>query len=177
VSDVKDDGLQNEDNETEYERFQAAIARGRNDATMPQPSRPRRQTRSTRHDDYVYTTIAVLIDKIMDKHCLLTLQMSARAGLKQFGQKGATAIMQELGQLIVMDIIKGCFANQLTKQQKQKALRYLMFLKEKRCGRIKERGCAEGHKQRLYKTKEETSLPTVSVEALFLSCIIDAQQR
>jgi Reverse transcriptase (RNA-dependent DNA polymerase) len=32
-------------------------------------------------------------------------------------------------------------------------------------------------KQRLYKTKEETSSPTVSIEALFLSCIIDAHQR
>jgi Reverse transcriptase (RNA-dependent DNA polymerase) len=52
-----------------------------------------------------------------------------------------------------------------------------MFLKEKRCGRIKGQGCADRRKQQLYKTKEETSSPTVSVEALFLSCIIDAQQQ
>jgi hypothetical protein len=76
-----------------------------------------------------------------------------------------------------LNVISGCSLDQLTKQQKQKALRYLMFLKEKRCGRIKGWGCADGCKQRLYKTKEETSSPTVSVEALFLSCIIDAQQQ
>jgi hypothetical protein len=52
-----------------------------------------------------------------------------------------------------------------------------MFLKQKRCGRIKARGCADGRKQRLYKTKEETSAPTVATEALMLSCVIDAEER
>eukprot|EP00980_Cylindrotheca_fusiformis_P019025 scaffold6394_cov98-Cylindrotheca_fusiformis.AAC.1 len=52
-----------------------------------------------------------------------------------------------------------------------------MFLKEKRSGKIKGRGCADGRKQRIYKTKEETSSPTISVEALFLSCLIDAIER
>jgi hypothetical protein len=51
-----------------------------------------------------------------------------------------------------------------------------MFLKQKQCGRIKGRGCADGQKQQVYKTKEETSAPTVSVESLFLSCIIDAKE-
>ena len=31
-------------------------------------------------------------------------------------------------------------------------------------------------KQRVYKTKEETSAPTVAVESLFLSCVIDAEE-
>ena len=52
-----------------------------------------------------------------------------------------------------------------------------MFLKKKRCGRIKGRGCADGRKQRVYKTKEETSAPTVAIESLFLSCVIDAQEH
>jgi hypothetical protein len=80
----------------------------------------------------------------MDTQCFLSSQMSAKAGLKMFGDKGAAVIMKELGQLIIMDVIKGCFAHQLTREQKQKALQYLMFLKEKRCGRIKGRGCADG---------------------------------
>ena len=70
--------------------------------------------------------------------------------------------------------MEGRRADQLTTEQKKAALRYLMFLKEKRCGRIKGRGCADGRKQRLYKTKEETSSPTVSLESLFLTCLIDA---
>ena len=52
-----------------------------------------------------------------------------------------------------------------------------MFLKKKRCGRIKGRGCADGRKQRIYKTKEETSAPTVAIESLMLSCTIDAKER
>ena len=52
-----------------------------------------------------------------------------------------------------------------------------MFLKQKRCGKIKGRGCADGRKQRLYKNKEETSSPTISIEALFLTCLIDALEN
>jgi hypothetical protein len=32
-------------------------------------------------------------------------------------------------------------------------------------------------KQCIYKTKEETSAPAVSVESLFLSCVIDAKEH
>jgi hypothetical protein len=52
-----------------------------------------------------------------------------------------------------------------------------MFIKEKHCGTIsKGRGCADGRKQRLYKTKEETSSPTVRTESLLLSCVTDAKE-
>ena len=49
-----------------------------------------------------------------------------------------------------------------------------MFLKQKRCGKIKGRGCADGRKQRLYKSKEDTTSPTITTEALFLTCLTDA---
>jgi Reverse transcriptase (RNA-dependent DNA polymerase) len=106
----------------------------------------------------------------------VTAQMSAKAGLKMFGTKGADALMKELGQLIVMKVMSGCNSRELTPDQKKNSLKYLMFLKEKRCGRIKGRGCADGRKQRVYKTKIETSSPTVSIESLMLSCMIDAME-
>ena len=52
-----------------------------------------------------------------------------------------------------------------------------MFLKQKRSGMIKGRGCADGRKQREFITKEESSVPTISTEALFLTCIIDALEK
>jgi hypothetical protein len=52
-----------------------------------------------------------------------------------------------------------------------------MFLKEKRCGTIKGRGCADGRPQRDYMSKEDTSSPTVATEALILSCLIDAIEK
>jgi len=51
-----------------------------------------------------------------------------------------------------------------------------MFLKEKRDGTIKARGCADGRPQREYTRKEEVSSPTVSLEAMMLSCAIDTKE-
>jgi len=57
------------------------------------------------------------------------------------------------------------------------SLRYLMYLKKKRCGRIKGRGCADGRKQRLNTSKEDASSPTVAIESVMLSCTIDAKEK
>jgi len=48
-----------------------------------------------------------------------------------------------------------------------------MFLKKKRCDKIKAQGCANGHMQHAYLGKEDTSSPTVST---VLSCVIDAKE-
>jgi len=64
----------------------------------------------------------------------------------------------------------------MTYDERKKALRYLMFLKEKRDGTIKARGCADGRSQCEYTTKAGTSLPTVSLEAMMMSCAIDARE-
>ena len=34
----------------------------------------------------------------------------------------------------------------------------------------------DGHKQHAYKTMEETSAPTISIESLFFSCIINVKE-
>ena len=102
----------------------------------------------------------------------LTEQMSTKKGLRQFGQKGADVLMKELQQLIDRRVMHPRDATTLSHNEKHSALKYLMFLKEKRCGKVKGgRGCANGRKQWLYKSKEETSSPTVRVESLFLSSI------
>ena len=49
-----------------------------------------------------------------------------------------------------------------------------MFLKRKRSGKMKGRGCADGRPQRDYITKEESSSPTVPLYALMGSCVMDA---
>ena len=82
----------------------------------------------------------------------------------------------EMQQLHDHNIIVPKHANMLTQEEKQWSLQYLMFLKQKRCGRIKGCRCADGWKQCIYKTKEEMSAPTISIELLFLLCIIDAKE-
>jgi len=51
-----------------------------------------------------------------------------------------------------------------------------MFLKEKRDRTIKAIGCADGRSQHEYTTKAETSSTTVSLEAMMMSCAIDARE-
>jgi hypothetical protein len=112
-----------------------------------------------------------------DEFLFLTEQMSLRRGLKQFGKKGADAVVAELQQIDYRRCIKPVFGHDLSREDKHWCLRYLMYLKEKRCGRIKARGCADGRKQRLYKSKEETSSPTVLTESVFLTSVIDAMEK
>ena len=52
-----------------------------------------------------------------------------------------------------------------------------MFLKQKKNGDIKGRTVAGGNKQRGFISKEDSILPTVSTEAVLLSCIIDAEEE
>ena len=110
-------------------------------------------------------------DQVME-----TPQMSLKAGLRTFGDDGLKAVEKEMRQLhdrsVMRPVHKGC----LTVEQRREALAYLMFLKRKRCGKIKGRGCADGCKQRAYITKEDSTAPTVSTEAVFLTAVIDAME-
>ena len=52
-----------------------------------------------------------------------------------------------------------------------------MFLKEKRCGKIKGRGCANGKPQKMHIDKDDAASLTVSIEAVFLNLLIDAWEK
>ena len=108
---------------------------------------------------------------------VLMTQYPVKKGLKVFGKRGAEAVVSEMKQLHDMDVLKPKAANMLSPDEKRKALPYLLFLTEKRSGKIKARGCADGRRQRVYKTKEETSSPTVALESVFLTSLIDAKER
>ena len=49
-----------------------------------------------------------------------------------------------------------------------------IFVKQKRDGKIKARKVIGGNKQRDYITKVDVRSPTVSAEAVILTCVIDA---
>ena len=73
--------------------------------------------------------------------------------------------------------MQGVNRSDMSREETKCALQYLMFLKEKRSGKIKGRGCDGGRKQRLYKGKDETSSPTVFIESLFLSIMINGYEH
>ena len=101
-------------------------------------------------------------------------QVSMKKGLKLYGDRGEDAVQQELQQLHDRRVMMPVEADSLSYADKKKALEYLMFLKEKKTGKIKGRGCADGRKQRVYTAKEEASSPTVSIESIMLTSVIDA---
>jgi hypothetical protein len=105
---------------------------------------------------------------------IVMTQYNLKQGIKKFGDVGKAAVLVELQQPYDHDVMCPVMKYDLTPAKRKGALRYLMFLKDKRCGKIKACRCADGRSQREYMSKEETSLPTVATESLILSCVVDA---
>jgi hypothetical protein len=103
-------------------------------------------------------------------------QVSVKEGIKRYGHKAIEAVMKEYAQLDDRIIFDPQHADTLTRQQKYDALNLITMVKEKRCGKIKGRACADGRKQRKYISKEDVTSPTVQLESLMLSLLIDAQE-
>ncbi len=90
-----------------------------------------------------------------DKHkvavwAYLMTQYNLKPGLQKFGAKGELAAVSELMQLHVMDTWTVIDPVKLTREEQSKALFLLLYLKEKRCGKIKGRVCINGAPQRAY---------------------------
>jgi hypothetical protein len=94
-----------------------------------------------------------------------------------FGKAGADAVVKELQQLHDGGVMTPKAKDELSREERRRALQYLMFLKQEQCGKIKGRGCADGRKQHEHLGKEDTASPTVTTEGLMLSCMIDAKER
>ena len=65
-------------------------------------------------------------------------------------------------------------ATTMSLQEKYRALRVINIIKEKRCGKINGSTCAYGIFQRTNIPWEEATSPTIALEALFASLLIDA---
>ncbi len=66
--------------------------------------------------------------------------------------------------------------SELTAGQRAKILQSHMFIGQKRTGETKARMVASGNTQHCHRTKEESSSPTVSTEAVLLTSIVDARK-
>ena len=103
--------------------------------------------------------------------------MSAKKGIKTFRESAIAAMFKEYNQLNDMNVFGSVNPDTLTKDQKYKALHAINLIKEKRCGRIKGRTCADGRPQRAYVPREEATSPTVSIEALMATLVIDTKEK
>ena len=110
-------------------------------------------------------------------------QMSAKAGIKRFGDRALAAIINEYKQLntgtVPGKLVFGCIdPKDITMEEKKRALEAVNLIKKKRCGKLKGRTCADGSKQKRYlKHRETISSPTVSLEAIVGNLLIDANEK
>ena len=116
---------------------------------------------------------AIILATIMTS---MVQTFSLKAGIKKFGDKGKDAAFVEMEQLHKRDVFKPRNVKELTVEERKKALESLIFITEKRDGRIKARACANGSKQRQWMSKEDTSSPTVSLQSVFMTCAIEAHE-
>ena len=67
----------------------------------------------------------------------------------------------------------------LSRKEKKKALKSLIFVTEKRNGDIKARKMADGIKQHMYDGYEKSDglLPTVVTESIFMTGVVDKKER
>jgi hypothetical protein len=111
-----------------------------------------------------------------EKLRLSCTQMSLEAGLEAHGKAARKAVIKEFVQFHEKDVLRPKFANALSAIEKQEALRLIMTVKEKRSGELKGRGCADGRKLRQKISSQDATSPTVTREALLMSCAIDAKE-
>jgi hypothetical protein len=154
------DNINDQDRRMTYAEAAAARYGPRNSGYNLRPQRPRDYS-------HLHTTL---------EHTVMT-QHSMKAGLKLFGDAGTDAVLKELRQLHEREALEPTHPESMTGEERREALAYLMFLKQKRNGTVKGRGCADGRRQRVYTSKEETSSPTVATESVFLSCVVDAKEN
>ena len=103
-------------------------------------------------------------------------QMSAKKGIAKHGEVAVNAILKEYAQLNDLNVFKPRHKDELTKEQIDECLRLITVIKEKRCGKIKGRAVADGRPQRKTIPREDAASPTVSLESLIMTLLVDANE-
>ena len=104
-------------------------------------------------------------------------QVGMKEGVRRHGDRALEALLFELTQLDEKETFRPLLASSMTKEERKMALNLLTIIKEKRCGKIKGRVVADGRKQKMYVSKEESSSPTIQLESLMMSLMIDAKEN
>ena len=95
-------------------------------------------------------------------------------GLKIFKERGEAAAVKEIEQLVKRNCFTPISVKSLTKKERAKCVSALMFLTEKRDGSVKGRMVYNGKPTREWMSKEESASPTVTLESIMLTAVIEA---
>ena len=109
-------------------------------------------------------------------------QMSAKKGIKLFGEKAVAAMIKEFTQLSdgVMPgkpVLEPIDPKTLTNEDFRQAMEAVNLIKMKRSSKVKGRSCINGSKQwKFLEENEVIASPTLQLESLFLSLMIDVME-
>ena len=135
-----------------------------------------RKSRDSRKTNHCFFQAAL-------KVLFLSPQMSARKGIKEFGERAIAAMIKEFTQLDQgafpgKPVVEPVDYSTLTEEEKAMAMDAINLIKEKRGGTVKGRTCANGSKQRKYlKEDESVASPTVSNEGIIGTFMMDAYEE
>jgi hypothetical protein len=104
-------------------------------------------------------------------------QYILQKGLKKFKEAGEKAASKELEQLHKRNCFTPIDVNKLSPMEKRKTMEALMFLTEKRDKSIKGRMVYNGKPTREWLSREDAASPTVALESIMLTAIIDAKEK
>ena len=102
---------------------------------------------------------------------------SLKKGIEKFSTRGYDAALKEMEQLHERDCWKPIKLSSMKPSEKRKTLESLIFLVEKKSGKIKARHCANGSKQRQWMDQDQTASPTAMTESVLLTAVIEAQEH
>jgi hypothetical protein len=108
---------------------------------------------------------------------VLAQQYSVNKGIRLFGDAAKESVKKELKQLHDYATYVPVDTKELTPEQKKEAPASLIFITQKRCGRIKSRACVNGSTQRAYIPKETMASPTVMNDRVMITSAIDAHEE
>lgn len=120
----------------------------------------------------MFSAAGVMIDQLEKRPTV-----NAKEGIKIYGEKVVHAILSAYDQIDNMMTFEPQDVNKMTREAKRQTLNLLTMVTEKRDGRLNGRAVIDGRKQRRYIRKEDVASPTVELESLVLSLLIDAQEN
>ena len=121
-------------------------------------------------------TICDMNEKFAEEGECFGQQYILEQGLKVFGSKGRDACVKEMDQMDKRTAFRPISIGEMSKSERSKAQRALMFLTEKRDGTIKGRMVYNGKPTRDYYSREEVASPTASLESILITGVIDAHE-
>ena len=108
---------------------------------------------------------------------IVMAQVLLKATLKKWGREAEESVGKEMKQLHWRNSFKPMHWQSLTADQWKQVLESHIFVERKQDGVLKAQQVTGGNKQWGYIMKEDASSPTVSSEAVMLTCIVDANEN